>query len=71
LVADSVSPEAMARLERTANKQHGLMPGICAWALAVHHKRGNQPDKAADYKALLRLAIPYSVPLRQTNAGSS
>ena len=71
LVADSVSPEAIARLERTASKQHGLMPGICAWALAVHYKRGNLPDKASEYKMLLQLAIPYSAPLRSTSAGST
>jgi hypothetical protein len=64
LVADGATPEMMARLERAANKQHGLIPGMCAWALAVHYKRSNQPDKASDYKVLLRLSIPHSAPLR-------
>ena len=59
-----VSEEAMLRLAKTAKKQHGLMPGMCAWALAVHYKRTNQPDKASDYKELLRMAVPFSVPLR-------
>jgi hypothetical protein len=64
LVAEGATPEKMARLERAANKQHGLVPGMCAWALAVHYKRNNEPDKASDYKALLKLAIPHSVPLK-------
>jgi hypothetical protein len=66
LVAEGAGPERMARLERAANKQHGLIPGMCAWALAVHYKRNNQPDKAADYKVLLKLSIPYSAPLKSS-----
>jgi hypothetical protein len=63
VVAEDAAPERIARLDRAANKQHGLIPGMCAWALAVHYKRNHQPDKAADYKVLLRLSIPHSVPL--------
>lgn len=65
LVAEgSAGPEAITRLDRTARKQKGLMPGMCAWALALHFKRSNQPDLAGEYKDLLRLAVPYSAPLR-------
>jgi hypothetical protein len=64
LVAEGATPEIMARLERAANKQHGLVPGMCAWALAVHYKRTNEPDKASDYKVLLKLAIPHCAPLK-------
>ncbi|MGD1072061.1 MAG: hypothetical protein ABSB15_18170 [Bryobacteraceae bacterium] len=64
LVAEGGNPEIVARLERAANKQHGLVPGICAWALAVYYKRNNQPDKASDYKAILKLSIPYSAPMK-------
>jgi hypothetical protein len=64
LVAEGATPERMARLERAANKQHGLIPGMCAWALAVHYKRNDLPDKASDYKVLLQLSIPHSVPLK-------
>jgi hypothetical protein len=37
---------------------------MCAWALAVHYKRTNEPDKASDYKVLLKLAIPHCAPLK-------
>jgi hypothetical protein len=59
-----VSEAAMLRLAKTAKKQHGLMPGMCAWALAVHYKRTNEPEKASDFKELLRMAVPFSVPLK-------
>jgi hypothetical protein len=59
-----VNEEAMLRLAMTAKKQHGLMPGMCAWALAVHYKRINNPEKASDFKELLRMAVPFSVPLK-------
>jgi hypothetical protein len=64
LVAEGGNPEIISRLERAANKQHGLVPGICAWALAVYYKRNNQMDKASDYKVILKLAIPYSAPMK-------
>jgi hypothetical protein len=40
-----------------------LMPGMCAWALAVHYKREGQMDKAADFKELLRMSVPFSAPM--------
>jgi uncharacterized protein YecE (DUF72 family) len=64
VAAGEVGSEGMQRLEKAAKKQHGLMPGLCAWALAVYYKRANQPDKAADFKELLRLAVPHSVPMK-------
>jgi len=64
VAAGDANGEAMLRLEKAAKKQHGLMPGMCAWALAVYYKRTNQPDKAADYKELLRLSVPNSIPMR-------
>jgi hypothetical protein len=72
LIAAGADSDTTARLERTASKQHGLVPAICAWALAVHFKRVNQPDKASDYKTVLQLSVPFSVPLKQTspNVGS-
>ncbi|MDP9171324.1 MAG: hypothetical protein M3N54_11955 [Acidobacteriota bacterium] len=65
LVADgSAEPATIARLDATARKQQGLMPGMCAWALALHYKRSNQPDLAGEYKQLLRLAVPYCAALK-------
>lgn len=64
LVADGANPETIERLERVANKQHGMMPAMCAWALAIHYKRTNQTDKAADYKSLLRMMVPSCAPLQ-------
>jgi tetratricopeptide (TPR) repeat protein len=64
LVAAGPSDEIITRLEKVAKKQHGLMPGMCAWALAVHYKRTNQPEKAANFKELLRLSVPHSAPLK-------
>ena len=64
LVADGATPEILARLDRNARKQHGLMPGMSAWALALHYKRLNQTDRAAEYKVMLRLAVPHCAPLR-------
>jgi hypothetical protein len=55
--------EAVPRLEKIANKQHGLMPGMCAWALAVYYKREGQMDKAADFKEVLRMSVPFSAPM--------
>jgi hypothetical protein len=57
------SAEAVPRLEKIANKQHGLMPGMCAWALAVHYKREGQMDRAADFKEVLRMSVPFSAPM--------
>jgi hypothetical protein len=57
------SSEAVPRLEKIANKQHGLMPGMCAWALAVYYKREGQMDKAADFKEVLRMSVPFSAPM--------
>jgi len=64
LVADGPTPERIALLDRVAKRQHGLMPGMCAWALAVHYMRTNESDKAADCKELLRLAVPHAAPMR-------
>jgi hypothetical protein len=64
-VADTGSPERIATLDRVAKRQHGLMPGMCAWALAVHYMRVNDPEKAADCKELLRLAVPHAAPMQQ------
>lgn len=55
--------EAVPRLEKIANKQHGLMPGMCAWALAVYYKRVGEMDKAADFKEVLRMSVPFSAPM--------
>jgi hypothetical protein len=57
------SAEAVPRLEKIANKQHGLMPGMCAWALAVYYKRVGEMDKAADFKEVLRMSVPFSAPM--------
>jgi hypothetical protein len=62
-VAEGPTPEMVERLERVAKKQHGLMPGMCAWALAVHYKRIGEQEKAADFKELLRMTVPFSVPM--------
>jgi hypothetical protein len=62
-VAEGPSPEMIGRLERVAKKQHGLMPGMCAWALAVYYMREGQPEKAADFKEVLRMAVPFSAPM--------
>jgi hypothetical protein len=63
LVAGGPDPDVIARLETVAKKQHGLMPGMCAWALAVHYKRAGQAEKAADYKEVLRMSVPFSAPM--------
>ncbi len=60
------SAEGVPRLEKIANKQHGLMPGMCAWALAVYYKREGQMDKAADFKEVLRMSVPFSAPMGKT-----
>jgi hypothetical protein len=62
--AGQLEPEGIERLEKAVKKQHGLMPGMCAWALAVYYNRRNMPDKATEYKELLRLAVPHSAPLK-------
>ncbi len=62
-VAEGPTEEMVARMDRVAKKQHGLMPGMCAWALAVHYKRSGDAEKAADYKELLRMTVPFSAPM--------
>ena len=64
LVAAEPNTTVIERLEKVAKRQNGLMPGMCAWALAVHYKRIKNPEKASDYKDLLRLSIPHSIPLQ-------
>ncbi len=63
LVAEGPSPESIARLEKVAKRQRGLMPGMCAWALAVHYRRTGDLEKAADFKEMLRMAVPFSAPM--------
>jgi hypothetical protein len=62
-VAEGPTPEMIARMERVAKKQHGLMPGMCAWALAVYYKRSGDQEKAVDFKELLRMTVPFSAPM--------
>jgi hypothetical protein len=62
-VAEGATEETIVRMERVAKKQHGLMPGMCAWALAVHYKRAGQLEKAADFKEVLRMSVPFSAPM--------
>jgi hypothetical protein len=62
-VAEDPTPEMISRLEKVAKRQNGLMPGMCAWALALHYKRVGEPDKAADFKEMLRMAVPFSSPM--------
>jgi hypothetical protein len=62
-VAEGPSDEAIARLHKVAKRQNGLMPGMCAWALAVHYKRTGDAERAADYKEMLRMAMPFSSPM--------
>ncbi|HKD05209.1 MAG TPA: hypothetical protein VKB79_04830 [Bryobacteraceae bacterium] len=69
-IADDPDAERIARLEKLARKQQGLMPGMCAWALAVHYKRSGQPDRAADFKELLRMSVPFSAPMMKPRAES-
>ncbi len=64
LVADGATPERVALLAKVAKRQHGLMPGMCAWALAVHHMRTKEPEKAAEFKELLRMAVPHAAPMQ-------
>ena len=64
LVAGTPADDVIPRLEKTAKKQHGLMPGMCAWALAVYYKRNGQPEKAADFKELLRLSVPHCIAMK-------
>ena len=71
LVANGADPEVIARLERIASKQHGMMPAMCAWALAVHYKRAGQLEKAADFKEVLRMSVPFSIPMRNINEAPS
>jgi len=66
-VAGTSEPATTGRLEKIARKQHGLMPAMCAWALAVHYMRNGQPDKAADFKELLRMGVPFSTPMLKKN----
>lgn len=65
LVAQAPSEGTVERLDRVAKKQHGLMPGMAAWALAVYYRRANEMAKAAEFKTLLRLAVPHSLPLKR------
>lgn len=64
VVAGQDTPEALERLPRIAEKQHGLMPAMAAWAMAVYHKRARQDDKAVMYKAILKDAVPHALPLK-------
>jgi TPR repeat protein len=62
-VADAPDEEMLARLAKVAKRQNGLMPGMCAWALALHYKRVGDPEKAADFKEMLRMSVPFSAPM--------
>jgi hypothetical protein len=68
LVAGGVAPDEMdlvvERLQKSAKKAAGLIPGISAWALALHYNRLNQPDLATEFKENLRSAVPHSIPLK-------
>lgn len=64
VVADSPGEGVIARMEKTAKKQHGLMPGMCAWALAIYYRRNGQQEKAADFKERLRMSVPHCIALK-------
>ncbi len=66
LVAGPGEPaeELLKRVDFTARKRRGLMPGMCAWALGVHYKRRNEPEKSEEYKELLRMSVPQSIVMR-------
>jgi hypothetical protein len=68
LVAGGVPPDELdlvvEKLQKSAKKAAGLVPGIAAWALAVHYNRLNKPDLATEFKENLRSAVPHSVPLK-------
>ncbi len=63
LDADEID-QMVPRLEKSAKKAAGLIPGIAAWALALHYHRLNMPDRATDAKELLRSAVPHCLPLK-------
>ena len=68
LVAGGVAPDeqdlVIERLQKSAKKASGLIPGISAWALALHYHRSNKPDLATEFKENLRSAVPHSLPLK-------
>jgi hypothetical protein len=62
-IASEPADEVIARMEKTARKQHGIVPAMCAWALALYYNRKGLTDKAADFKQLVKIAAPHSAPL--------
>lgn len=66
LVADKETEERLDRLQRTARKQHGLMPAICAWSLAVYYKRKGDAERASEFTAILKDAVPHCAALQYT-----
>lgn len=57
-------PAVVERLQKSAKKASGLVPGIAAWALAVYYHRLDKPDLATEYKELLRSAVPHCLALK-------
>jgi len=58
--------QVFPKLEKSAGRAVGLVPGIAAWAVALHYHRQNKSDKATEYKEMLRSAVPHCLPLRPT-----
>ncbi len=56
--------QIVPKLEKSAKKAAGLVPGIAAWALALHFHRLNMPDRATEYKEQLRSAVPHCLALK-------
>jgi hypothetical protein len=49
----------IAQTERASTRTAGVMPALCAWALAQHFERSGQPTEAATYRERVRAAVPH------------
>jgi hypothetical protein len=59
VAAGEADPESIAQTQKASNRAAGVMPALCAWALAQYFERSGQLAEAAAYRDRVRAAVPH------------
>jgi hypothetical protein len=49
----------IAQTEQASGRASGVMPALCAWALAQHFDRSGDPARAAACRKRVQAAVPH------------
>lgn len=59
VAAGEADADTIAQTQRASTRAAGVMPALCAWALAQHFDRSGQPAEAAACRERVRAAVPH------------